>query len=281
MEPIATLLEQARRRLQAAEHAAPPREAWLLLGYVLGWDEARVRARDDRTIEPEQAGRFADLVERRVRGEPVAYLTGEREFFGRSFSVDQRVLIPRPETEHLVEAALALALPASPSVLDIGTGSGCLGVTLALELEARRVLATDRSLGALSVARCNAARHDAGQVSGICTDWLAGVDPATLDLVVSNPPYISPADRGELSLEILDYEPEDALFASSSGLSAYREILRALKPLRPGTPVLFEIGLGQRQAVCALACDAGFTVADVIDDYAGIARVVVVNRGGD
>ena len=151
------LLVEARRRLAAAPFAPPAREAGLLLAHALGVSEAQVLARHDEDVPAAAADRFLALLERRLAGEPFAYLTGEREFYGRGFRVDRRVLIPRPETEHLVEAALALPLPPGPRILDLGTGSGCLAVTLAAELPAATVVATDLSLAALAVARANAA----------------------------------------------------------------------------------------------------------------------------
>src|SRR5262249_44965248 len=145
------LLREGRRRLAAGAFAAP-REAALLLGAVLGLTEAQAMARDDQAVPPAAAARFEALLERRPAGEPVAYRLGSREFYGRRFAVDPRVLIPRPETEHVVEAALALALPPAPRILDVGTGSGCLAVTLALELPGAFAAAGDLSPGALAVA---------------------------------------------------------------------------------------------------------------------------------
>ncbi|HJX29902.1 MAG TPA: peptide chain release factor N(5)-glutamine methyltransferase, partial [Thermoanaerobaculia bacterium] len=192
---IRDLLADARARLAATPFGAPPREAVLLLGKVLGLNEAQVLARDRDEVDPAAASRFGEILERRLTGEPVAYLFGEREFYGRPFQVDNRVLIPRPETEHLIEEALAETLPPGPLILDIGTGTGILAVTLALEIPGARVVATDLSAGALAVAAHNARRLGAAdRVFLVRTDLAAGLDLSRFDLVVSNPPYIDPAD---------------------------------------------------------------------------------------
>ena len=172
------LLADARRRL-AATIEPSRREAALLLGHVLGLGEAQILARGERPVDAAHADRFGALLERRLAGEPFAYLVGEREFYGRSFFVDPRVLIPRPETEHLVDAALELSstgeLPARPRLLDLGTGSGCLAITLALELDGFAV-AADLSPAALAVARANAGRHGAAdRVALAASDLTTGL----------------------------------------------------------------------------------------------------------
>jgi release factor glutamine methyltransferase len=277
---IRDLLTRAKAELRAAAHAPAPREAHLLMAHALGRSEAEVLARDDEEAPPEPAGRFDELLRRRLAGEPVAYLTGRREFFGRSFRVDSRVLIPRPESEHLIEAALELELPERSTILDLGTGSGCLAVTLALELPGARVVATDASPAALALARANARQLGTTErVACLAARWAEGVRLEGVDLVVSNPPYIGHAEAPGLSPEITRFEPHGALFAHADGLAAYRELYASLDGLRPGTPVLCEIGLGQETAVRELAAAAGFAHQRTRTDYAGIPRVVVVNRG--
>jgi len=279
-ERILDLLTAARARLRAAPHTPPAREANLLLGHVLGWPEVRILAHDDEAVGAEQAAAFMALVERRLQGEPVAYLTGEREFFGRSFAVDSRVLIPRPETEHLIEAAMAQTLPPRACILDVGTGSGCIAVTLALALTGTRVVATDASLGALAVAWHNVRRFGVDdRVLLTRTDWLSGARTRSIDLVVANPPYIAQADAATLSPEITDFEPHEALFSGTDGLTSYRQLFAALASLRSGTPVLCEVGHTQASAVADLAHERGFVHHRTIDDYAGFSRVVVVIRG--
>lgn len=275
---IREILDEAKRRLRAADFEAPPREAHLLLGHVLGRSEVELRAHDEAPVEADAQAAFEGLLNRRLRGEPIAYLVGRREFYGRFFQVDDRVLIPRPETEHLIAAVLELDLPPRPRILDLGTGSGCIAVTLALELPGARVLAADRSLGALAVAAVNNRALTGESLRGVCDDWLGAVDPATLDLVVTNPPYIAREAAGELSPEIRHFEPDLALFGADDGLGHYRALYEALDGLRSGVPVVSEIGLGQADEVVALAAARGFAHLRTVDDYAGIARIVVVNR---
>lgn len=217
------------------------------------------------------------MLGRRLAGEPVAYLVGSREFWGRRFAVDARVLVPRPETEHLVEAALALApsLPARPRVLDLGTGSGCLAVTLARELSGSRVVATDRSPAALAVAAANATALGA-RIGLLAADWAAPIPAASFDLIVSNPPYLDPA--GEVAPEVARWEPAGALWAGAGGLAAYGELLRSLAGARRDTPLLLEVGQGQADAIEGVAATAGWRMASVREDLAGISRVVELRR---
>lgn len=273
---VRQLLAEARERLAAAPFASP-REAHLLLGHVLGWSEASLLARDDAEVNGEEAARFEALVERRLAGEPVAYLVGNKEFFGRSFAVDRRVLVPRPETEHLVEAAIALepSLPSLPRILDLGTGSGCIAATLALEVAGSRVAATDRSPGALDVARANA-RALGARVNFVAAEWAAPLDVEAIDLIVSNPPYLDPTEP--VMPQIAQWEPASALWAGAGGLDAYRELLASLAAARPGAPLLLEIGLGQAGPLAELAATAGWRLAAIHRDLAGIERVVELRR---
>lgn len=273
------LLAGARARLAATPFGAPPREASLLLGRVLGWTEAQVLARDREEVAPEAAARFQTLLERRLTGEPVAYLFGEREFYGRMFQVDGRVLIPRPETEHVVEAALAEPLPPRPWILDVGTGSGILAVTLALEIPEARAVATDLSPGALAVAAGNARRLGAaGRVFPVRTDLTAGLDLSRFDLVVSNPPYIDPADAPALSPEVSRFEPSLALFAPGRGDSVLARLFALCAELRSGVRLIVEIGDGQLDAARCHAEGSGLLLEEARPDYSGIPRVLVLRR---
>ena len=276
---VRELLGSAKQRLLGARFEAPRREANLLLAHALDCSEVRLLAHDELEVDDNAAAAFDDLIYRRLKGEPVAYLTGQREFFGRSFAVDSRVLVPRPETEHLITAVLALDLPRHPWILDLGTGSGCIAVTLALEVPDAQVLACDLSLGALEVAGRNAVALMGRPMKRFCGDWLASVEPRRLDLVVANPPYIATADATEVSSEVTDFEPHLALFGGEDGLDAYHDLCESLQGLRPGTRVVSEIGLGQAEAVVSIARQHGFVHHRTVDDYAGIPRVVVVNRG--
>jgi release factor glutamine methyltransferase len=273
---IGDLLAAGRTRLTGAPFATP-REAHLLLGHVLGLAEASLLARDEEPVSRNAVERFRSLIDRRLAGEPVAYLVGSKEFYGRRFAVDARVLVPRPETEHLVEVALALApaLPARLRVLDLGTGSGCLAVTLALELPGSRVVAVDRSPAALAVARANA-RELGARVEIVAGDWAAALRPDRFDLVVSNPPYLDP--DGEVAPEVARWEPPAALWAGAGGMDAYRELLASVADARSGTPLLLEVGLGQVEAMAETAETAGWRMAGVRNDLAGIERVVELRR---
>ena len=275
---VGELLREGRERLAAAEHGVP-REAALLLGHVLGLSAAQVMARDELPVPAAAAAHVRQLVERRATGEPVAYLVGEREFYGRRFAVDDRVLIPRPETEHLIEAALALDLPAAPRILDVGTGSGCLAVTLALELPAARVAAGDVSAGALAVAAGNARRLGAAARLRLAAgDLTAAFDVASFDLVVSNPPYVDPAELPTLSPEVCNFEPHLALFAPSRGEAILRRLIDAGAALHGGAWMVLEIGHGQLAAARRHAAGSALELTAVHDDYAGIPRILVLRR---
>jgi release factor glutamine methyltransferase len=271
------LLAEARPLLAATSFGAPPREALLLLGHVLGLSEAQVLARGEVEVPATEEKRFRTLLARRLTGEPTAYLLGEREFWRRPFHVDSRVLIPRPETEHLVEEALAAPLPARPWILDVGTGSGILAVTLALEIPGARSVATDLSPGALAVAAKNARRLGAG-VLLVATDLTAALDLARFDLVVSNPPYIDPAAAPSLSPEVGNFEPSLALFAPGSGDSVLARLFAQCAVLRPGVRLAVEIGFGQLDAARRHAEASGLEIIRVRNDYAGIPRVLVLQR---
>jgi release factor glutamine methyltransferase len=287
MATLRQLLAEARPLLAATPFGAPRREAALLLGHVLGLTEAQVLAREESPVPPEAERRFRGLLARRLGGEPVAYLKGEREFWGRAFHVDPRVLIPRPETEHLIEvaieAALAEPLPPSPLILDVGTGSGILAVTLALEIPGARLVATDLSPGALAVADGNARRHGVrSRVHLLALDLTAGLDLSRFDLVVSNPPYVDRAEAAEMSPEVCNFEPPLALFPPGAGDSILARLFAQCSNLRPGlrrgVSLAVEIGRGQLDPVRRHAAAAGLEVAGVREDYAGIPRTVLLRR---
>jgi release factor glutamine methyltransferase len=249
------------------------------LGAVLGLSEAQVFARPGAEVGAAAAARFEELLARRLTGEPVSYLFGEREFYGRAFRVDRRVLIPRPETEHVVESALALHPGRGARLLDVGTGSGCLAITLALEIPESRAVATDLSPGALAAARSNARRLRVDdRVDLLATDLAAGLDLSRFDLVVSNPPYIDPAEAATLSPEVCNFEPHLALFSPGAGDSTLARLFGAASGLRPGVPVVVEIGFGQFDAARRHAAAAGLELAAVRRDYAGIPRVLTLKR---
>lgn len=245
-------------------------DAQLLLLHALGrdaHDRAWLLAHDDDPLDAAVLQRYDTAAARRLAGEPVAYLLGCKEFFGLTLQVDARVLVPRPDTETLVEWALA-CLPPDGAVIDLGTGSGAIALALAHARPDARVTAVDRSADALAVARANADRLGLA-VQFECGDWLQCVH-GRFDLVVSNPPYIADAD---LHLDALAHEPRSALVAGADGLDDLRTIAASAGAhLRPGGWLLLEHGHDQAKAVDALLLAAGFTEVCSRNDLAGIAR---------
>lgn len=272
---IGELRELLRAELKSAPFRPSSREALLILSRVLGLSEAQVLAHPERPVEERHEERALDLLARRLCGEPIAYLFGEKEFWGRSFFVDRRVLIPRPETEHLVESVLDLDLPDAPRLLEIGTGSGCLAVTLALEIAEARVTASDISPQALQVARRNADRFGCS-IRFVLGDLLAPFRTSFFDAIVCNPPYIAECERSGLALEILDFEPETALFAGPEGLDAYEALFAELGERAPDVPLLIEIGASQAESIQRLATRYDLDVRRKIRDHCGFDRVLVV-----
>ena len=269
----------AARLLREARIAAPELDARLLLCHATGLShEAYVAALND-ALAPEAAARFGASIERRLAGEPVSRIIGIREFYGRPFRIDASTLDPRPDTETLVEAALGLVDREAPlNILDLGTGSGCILITLLAELPRASGVGVDVSLGALELARANAQTLGVGdRAAFLASDWLEAVE-GSFDLVVANPPYLSAADMAALSPEVRDHDPAPALDGGPDGLSAYRRIVPGLrKALRPGGFALFEIGPDQDQAVSRLLAEAGLDVGEgqhLWRDLAGRPRVV-------
>jgi release factor glutamine methyltransferase len=222
------------------------------------------------------AARFGRLWEERLSGIPVQHLVGEWDFFGRTFTVDGRALVPRPETELLIETALAEA-PDAARVIDLGTGSGILAVTWLLERPGSRAVAVDVSMEALALARENALRHGvAGRLDLVASDWASTFSrEARFDLAISNPPYLALGDAARLSPTVRDHDPERALFSGEDGLDAIRHLLDEVPPLlRQDGPFFFEIGAGQSDAVAAEVAESDlWSLEGVVPDVAGIPRV--------
>ncbi|MGE0359547.1 MAG: peptide chain release factor N(5)-glutamine methyltransferase [Vicinamibacterales bacterium] len=255
-------------------------DAELLLRHVLGWDRATWVARRDDDLPPDLEARSAPLVARRTAREPVAYIRGVQAFYGRDFAVGPGVLVPRPETELLIEEGLAaIAALTAPRVLDVGTGSGCLAVTLALERPDAEVAATDISAAALAWAQRNAEAHGVGARIAWAEAEGTGPFAGPFDLVIANPPYVAEGDRPRLQPEVVGHEPATALFAGPDGLDAIRPLAPAARAvLRPGGTLAMEIGAGQADEVVRVVRAAGFADARVRDDLQGIPRVVVARR---
>ena len=273
VDTVQCLLREGRSALRGAPFEAEPREAALLLGHVLGWNEAKVLAYPEVEVASADSLRFRGLMKRRLDATPVAYLLGQREFWGRPFVVDPRVLIPRPETEHLVEVVLDLDLGAAPRILEVGTGSGCLAVTLALEIPGAKVVATDLSPASLVVARRNVSNHGACKdVVLAATDLLAALRSQAFDLIVSNPPYVARREAPTLSPEVRDHEPGMALFGEGDGTGTVARLLREAR----GRPFLaVEIGAGQEATIRELASTAGWQTTRIVRDLAGIVRTLL------
>jgi len=264
------------REAQSLATAAglPVLEARMLLGHLTGYSRTQLITRDTETLPLAQRGALAALVSRRLAGEPMAYLLGEREFFGRVFRVTPDVLIPRPDTEIAAEAALArLAGSTRPRVLDMGTGSGILALTIALERPDATVWATDVSPPALAVAQDNAVRLGAANTRFALSDWYAALPAdARFDLIVSNPPYIAAGDP-HLSQGDLRFEPADALTDHGDGLGDLRAIVGgAAAHLAPGGWLLMEHGYDQGEAARGLLAAAGFTEVFTARDLGGNER---------
>lgn len=258
----------------------PRLDAEVLLAHTLGWSRARVLSRLQETITDETLHQFRTLTLRRAAREPVAYLVGRKEFYGLEFVVDRRVLVPRPETETLVDAALEWAQqrPAPLVIADVGTGSGCIAVALAVHLPQAHIYAIDLSCEALAVARQNVMRyHVDARVTLLTGDLLAPL-PQPVDLLVSNPPYTILA---EVDTGVRMHEPHVALDGGCDGLAVYRRLLAAAPTaLRPGGALMLEIGATQAGAVVALAQQAlPGAIVRVRQDLAGRDRVVVVSQG--
>ncbi|MDR3212469.1 MAG: peptide chain release factor N(5)-glutamine methyltransferase [Azoarcus sp.] len=263
---LASALAWARKRI-------PAPEARLLLRYVRRCQAAHLVAWPEEALPAAEWEIFRNLVERRATGEPVAYLLGEREFYGRAFLVNPKVLIPRPETEVLVELALArFGAESQLKVLDLGTGSGALAITLALELDRADVTGIDWSREALGVAMSNAIRLGA-RVSFLCSDWYAALGNERYRLIVANPPYVAKSDP-HLILGDLRFEPRAALAAGEDGLADLACIAAgAGRHLEKGGCLFMEHGYDQAAAVRSLLADAGFASIASWRDLAGIERV--------
>jgi len=246
---IGELLKEAAERAAKAGADAAVWDARLLLGHILGG--VPPLALDPRQkVDEIVTARFLSVWDRRLSGVPVQHLIGEWDFYGRTFRVDGRALVPRPETEILVELALKEA-PEARRLLDAGTGSGIIAITCLLERPEARAVALDVSLDALALARHNAALHGVhSRLALLASDWLTAMTPTPFDVILSNPPYLALGEAPHLPPTVRDHDPRRALFAGEDGLSAIRQLLATAAPyLAPGGLLAFEIGFGQGEAV--------------------------------
>lgn len=282
MATVADRIAAARERLQSAgiKAADAHLDAEVLARHALGWDRAALIARG-REAEPDGFGdTFDELIARRAAREPVAQIRGTREFWGLDFEVSRDVLTPRPETENLVEEALAFAAEhPCRRVVDVGTGSGCVAVAIAHSRPGLDVYAIDLSAEALAVARRNAARHGVDdRIVFLQGDLLAPLTERA-DLIVANPPYVPNRDAGHMQPEVVSHEPHMALFGGSGGLEiARRLVAQAPDHLAAGGRLIVEFGFGQEPELTDLAEDAGWRVIRVREDLQGIPRTLVLAR---
>jgi release factor glutamine methyltransferase len=299
---IRSALKEGMARLRAAHVPSHSLAAEVLLLQVLGRDRTWLYTHSDAAIDPARSEEFFTLIERRASGEPTQYLTGRQEFWGLTFEVTPAVLIPRPETEHLVEVALArlgsrgikidLATGAPAPTLevaDIGTGSGCLAVALAYELPHARIVATDISGAALEVARRNAARHGlSDRIHFLQADLLGNPEESSIadrlsgpfDVIVSNPPYVASNEVGLLEREVRDHEPLTALVGGATGIEIYARLVeQAARSLARGGIFVVELGYGAADRVRKMLEEqTQFTDIRMTDDLAGIPRVLAAQH---
>ena len=272
-------IENAVRRLQAARVGSPRLNADLLAIFVLGCDRAYLYAHGERELTKDEIARYDDALGERARGVPAQYITGHQEFWGMDLIVSPAVLIPRPETEHVIETVLDLARHRAPRRrVDVGTGSGCIALALAKEFAQAEIHATELSPEALEIARANAARLQmAERVQFHQADLLAGMEAAAFDYVVSNPPYIGEWEAESVEAQVRRFEPRLALFAGSTGLEVFARLIpQAQKALQPGGWLVMEMGHSSRDQVCGLLKD--WEEIRLTNDLQGIARVIAARR---
>jgi release factor glutamine methyltransferase len=276
-------LTAAAAQLSIREHlrATATRDAELLLLHALQMSRVTLLAHPDHELTPDQKILYENTIERRLHHEPIQYITGEQEFYGLTLSVTPAVLVPRPETEHLVEAVLKLLPVDRPQkIADIGTGSGAIAIALATHLPLAEITALDISTEALAVATSNAREHNvADRIRFIQSDLLSSLshEAATFDAIVSNPPYVPETDRETLHPQVRDYEPSTALFAGESGLDIYRRLVpQARNALTPNGLLALEIGHGQQNAIASLLHT--WHKVSFINDLQQVPRVALARR---
>jgi len=265
--------------LTANAVGSPRMNAETLLMFVLNSDRAYLYAHPEYELTADEQARYDEAIAERSTGKPAQYITGHQEFWGMDLIVSPAVLIPRPETEHVIETVLELARAMqAPRIIDVGTGSGCIALALAAELPWARVEAVDISASALEVARANAHRLQMDhRIIFSQRDLLAGAPAAAYNFIVSNPPYVPASEPEKAQREVREFEPKVAVFAGESGLEVYRRLIpQARAALKPGGWLIVEIGFSLAQAVCELLRD--WAEVRVVPDLQGIPRVVAARR---
>ncbi len=278
---IAEAILQGSNKLRKAGVPEARREAGSLLAFLLDKDRTFILSHADDGISAEQFTLFQEFLDSRAQGEPSQYITGRQEFYGLEFEVTPDVLIPRPETELLVETALKLiASEADVLLCDLGTGSGCIAVTLLKQLPSARAVALDVSAAALEIAKRNAARHGVSdRIEFVLSDCFASLDQQHFDLLVSNPPYVAEAAVATLQREVRDYKPRVALTAGADGLDVIRRLVNEAKDyLKRRGYLIFEIGFDQHAAVATLIDPQDWELLDIHQDLQGIPRTVALRK---
>ena len=279
---IGKALTEAANVLRAAGVAEARREAASLLSSILGKDRTFLISHAEDVLSESSLVQFQEFVERRANREPLQYIVGVQDFFGREFRVTRDVLIPRPETELLVEAALEIAGSGAPAICDVGTGSGCIAITLLCEIGDARAVGLDKSAAALEIASLNAEKLSvSNRIRFAVSDCFASLDPATdqFDLVVSNPPYVAGAMIDGLQVEVRDHEPLMALSPGPDGLSLIRRLLiEAPAFLRNGGHMIMEIGFDQGENIPELLDPKVWHLLEIRPDLQGIPRIVVLAK---
>ena len=278
-------LRTAARRLEQAQVGSPRLNAETLLMFVLGCDRAHLYAHDERALSAGEQLRYDEALAQRAQGVPAQYITGHQEFWGMDLLVSPAVLVPRPETEHLIEAVLDLArAPKGRArgklhIIDVGTGSGCIALALAKELPDAEVEATDLSEDALEMARANAARHNLhSRVRFRRDDLLGEYQPESFDFVVSNPPYVGEWEAETVEAQVRKFEPRLAVFAGATGTEVIERLLpQARAALKPGGWLVMEIGYSSRERLEPLL--RGWEETRFLPDLQGIARVLAARKG--
>ena len=281
---IAEAILHGANKLRKSGVPQERREAGSLLMHVVGRDHTYILAHAEDQLTDEQVEMYGDALEARASGKPLQYITGRQEFFGLEFEVTPDVLIPRPETELLIEIALARVSPnEQPYICDVGTGSGCIAVTLLHELPQARAIALDISTAALAVAERNAHRHGVDErVSFLASDCFSALDSTfnqAFDLIVSNPPYVAERAVEGLQREVRDFEPRVALTAGEDGLVVIRRLLFESRDyLKSGGLLVFEMGFDQHEAVNQLIAPEHWKLLEIYDDLQGIPRTVALMK---
>ena len=280
---VTEAVTNATKLIAANPQLAPnaKRDAELLLMHALNWRRETLIANSQQQLHPSKLAYYNLFIDQRQTGKPIQYITHKQQFWGLDLTVNESVLIPRPETEHLVEAALELIPHNQPTtIIDTGTGSGAIAIALAHDHPNARIRATDISPAALAIASTNAEHHQvAAQIEFIQSDLLATIPDNSADMVVSNPPYVSESERASLAIEVRDYEPTTALFAGPTGFEIYERLISAAHgALKQKGWLLLEIGASQQPKIQTLLTQNHFTAIRFVNDLQQIPRVAIAQK---